>query len=166
MDFSNVKLSKSDEKIILIKDFSKNHFQNTKTSTDSNPPKSRCLTEGQSALETHLNSSLKLKECNSLSKKDQNLTSPSRTESLLGVPKADFIIENIVFKAEKEFLDQETCEVCGIDFSSKFGLKSFKKKFCLLCGKPICRICSKRKINGRRVCDLCLLRARSRNVYL
>ena len=165
MDFSNVKLSKSDEKIVP-KEYSKNNLQNVKTSTDSNPPKSRCLTEGQSGIESHLNSSLKLKDRHSSSKKDQCLNSPSGIESLLGTPKTDFLIANIVFKAEKDFLDQETCEVCGIDFSSKFGLKSFKKKFCLICGKPICRICSKRKINGKRVCDLCLLRARSRNVYL
>ena len=93
------------------------------------------------------------------------ITPFERSESVLSTPKADFIIENVVFKGEKELIDQMNCQVCEIDFGSKFGLKGFKKKFCFVCGHAACRACSKRKINGKRVCDLCLLRIRSKNVF-
>lgn len=76
------------------------------------------------------------------------------------------MIDNVTFKQEKDFQDQGNCGVCGIDFSNKFGPKVFTKKYCLICGMASCRVCSKRKINGKRVCDLCLLRQRSRNVSL
>jgi hypothetical protein len=91
-------------------------------------------------------------------------TFDSNSESFLSSPKADFLMENIAFKQEKDFNNIDYCGVCGLDFSSKFGLKVFKKKFCFICGYSTCGVCSKRKINGKRSCDLCLLRLRSKNV--
>ena len=156
MDFSNITLSKSDEKIYPNKENLDNIFKKT-----------RCFTQD-------LNSN---KETPAISTKDQVSSVKSHhnhhnipakgsymTESLLGTPKADFIIENVAFKGEKDYQDKDICAVCEIEFSSKFGLKVFKKKFCCICGKSVCRICSKRKINGKRVCDICLLRTRAKNV--
>lgn len=154
MDFSSIP-STSKSKILSNLDQSPN------PSSLSSNKKFRCFTQENNNL------------INSSTKDHVSLLSPeitpfenSRSESLLSTPKADFIIENVIFKGEKEFIDQAKCEVCSIEFSSKFGLKAFKKKFCFVCGHATCRICSKRKINGKRVCDLCLLRYRSKNVIV
>lgn len=131
--------------------------------------KPRCLTEidvsptmFDSSPLSQMNSSTKEGTHSFLSKKSTGGSYCG--QSILGTPKSDFILENVVFKKENDFIDLENCNVCGVDFSKKFGLHILKKRFCNVCGKAICRVCSKRKINGKRACDLCLLRLRSKNV--
>lgn len=167
MDFSTLKLAHSAEKIINGKENSK--LISDSYNKESHLLKTRCFTvDNEKFLDSSPNSQHNKETPPSNDRAVSFLSKKSvgscKAESILGTPKTDFIIENISFKVEKQFIDQECCEVCGVDFSKKFGLKVFTKKFCFICGKAICRVCSKRKINGKRVCDLCLLRVRSKNV--
>lgn len=168
MDFSTLKFANSAEKIINTKENSKLLPESYKK--ESHLLKTRCFTEVDNekfvvpTSNSHNNKETPTSNERGVSFLSKKSAASCKTESILGTPKTDFIIENISFKIEKEFIDKESCEVCGVEFSKKLGLKVFTKKFCLICGNSICRVCSKRKINGKRVCDLCLLRVRSKNV--
>ncbi|KAL4464450.1 hypothetical protein ABPG72_011738 [Tetrahymena utriculariae] len=65
--------------------------------------------------------------------------------------------DKITFLSEKDFKFEKNCWVCKI----LFGKMNDRQHHCRLCSHSVCKICSQKRVNDNRVCDICFLKMKN-----
>ena len=65
--------------------------------------------------------------------------------------------DKITFVSEKDFKFEKNCWVCQI----QFGKINERQHHCRLCSHSVCKVCSGKKVNEQRVCDICFLKMKN-----
>lgn len=65
--------------------------------------------------------------------------------------------DKLNFISEKEFKYEKICWVCKI----QFGKINERQHHCRLCSHSVCGVCSNKRVNENRACDLCFLKMKN-----